>query len=142
MAPIDRRFMLALLAAVPMVCMAGEAEDAQAAVERIRRSISDQNFERLYDDQTSEFFKAGIRRAEFLQNMKQGRAQVGATKSINAMSHSYSEIDPQTGYRGKIYAFDFLVKYDKGAFFERLVLVKDPDGRYRLAGIRANPAPN
>lgn len=141
MAHVHRRCMLALLAAFPMACLACDAEEAQAAVDGIRRSLAEEQFERLYNDQTSEFFKAGMRRADFVQNMKQGRAQVGSLKSADAISYTFSEVDQRTGYRGKIYSFDFHVKYEKGGFYERLAVIKDPDGRFRLGSVWASPAP-
>jgi len=131
----------ACVSALPASVQAGEEDDARSAVEEIRTTISKQEFELLWDSHLSEVFKGGVRKADFLQNMRQGRAHVGLARAVTPMSYTFAEFDPTTGYRGKIYSFDFHVKYERGAFLERLVVVKDPDGRYRLAGIWANPAP-
>ena len=127
------------LAAGPV--WAGEEDDARSAASAIRTAISNQDYEDLWNSRVSEFFKGKVQKTAFIQNLKQGRAQVGASRSVTPVSYTFAEVDPTTGYRGKIYSFDYHVKYEKAAFFERLVVVKDPDGRYRLAGAWANPAP-
>lgn len=120
---------------------AGEEDDAQVAATSIRRSIANQEYDDLWDNRVSEFFKAKVRKSDFIQNLRQGRSQVGLARTVTPISHTYSEVDLATGFQGKIYSFDYHVKYDKVAFFERVVVSKDPDGRYRLSGLWANPAP-
>jgi len=142
MALRHRRLILLGLLALPILSIAGEEEDAESAVNRIRCAVSSRAYDDLYDNLTSEYFKAKSRRSDFIQNLKQGRATVGAVVTTTSLFDTYSDFDSQTGYRGKIYSFDFHVKYERAAFFERIVVTKDPDGRYRLAGLWANPAPN
>ena len=138
---LARREVLALAGAIPILAFAAEADDAENAVTAIRRAIVRQDFEDVYDNRVSELFKARVRKSEFIQNLKNGRATVGEQQAATLISHTFSEFDAATGYKGKIYAFDYHVKYEKATFYERLVVVRDPDGKFRLAGIWANPAP-
>lgn len=135
------RIMMLCVAFVAGPVSAGEEDDARSAASAVRAAISNQEYEDLWNSRVSEFFKGKVQKAAFIQNLKQGRAQVGVARSVTPVSYTFAEVDSMTGYRGKIYSFDYHVKYEKAAFFERLVVVKDPDGRYRLAGIWANPAP-
>lgn len=120
---------------------AGELEDAQKAVSEIKKAISQGEFASLFDTQTSAFFKARTARDGFIASMKQGRENLGPVRSSTFVSHTYSEKDLQTGFEAKMYSFDYLSRYERGNFYERLVVCKEADGRYRLSGIWANPAP-
>ena len=139
---LTRRSVLALSLAVPALGFADEADDAEGAASGVRRAIVRQEFDDLYDNRVSDIFKSKVSKAVFIQNLRTGRANVGEQQQATLTSHTFSETDPASGYRGRIYAFDYHVRYERAAFFERLIVVKDPDGIFRLAGIWANPAPN
>ena len=127
---------------VPHATEAAEKDDAISAAKAIRQSLAQGDYDILYDTQTSLFYRQRTPRAQFIQILKQGRAQLGPVQSTKQLSYQVSEDDAATGYKGTIYAVDYLCKYQGGAaFFERVVVVQDTDGKFRLSGIWAQPAP-
>ena len=47
----------------------------------------------------------------------------------------YSQEDKESGFKGEIYGFNFLNKYENGKFYERIVVIKEEDGMFRISGI-------
>lgn len=137
----SRACAILLLSLTSLTVIADDLDDAKASVATIKKLIGQGDFENLYDRYVSALFKSQAPRATFIQNMKQGRQTVGAIRESTLISHTFSEKDLTTGYTGKIYSFDYLSKYNQAAFYERLVVIKENDGQFRLAGIWAQPAP-
>jgi hypothetical protein len=127
-----------LFCAKPAV--AQEAAAKQAA-EDVLRSLADGQFKTVWDQKVSKVFKDRTSENLFLANMSIGRPQLGKLLSLTSVSVEYAKEDPQTGYKGDIYAVTFRSKYTVGEFFERIVVVMDVDGKYKLAGIFGSPVP-
>ena len=123
------------------VVKADDLDEAKSSVTTIKRLIAQGDYETLYDKHMSNNFKNQAPRPSFIQNMQQGRRMVGPIRESTFVSHTFSERDALTGYTGKIYSFDYLSKYEQSAFMERLVVIKESDGRFRLAGMWSQPAP-
>lgn len=128
------------LAASPRA-MAADQDDAALAARGIVTSLQQRQFEKLWNEQTSEFFKARLTKDSFLANMSLGRQQFGAAMSSTFIDMAYSQFDPGSGLRGEIYAFNYLNVYAGGKFFERIVVLKEKDGKFRLSGLWGTPAP-
>ena len=89
----------------------------------------------------SEFFRSKMTKNSFLANMTMGRQQIGAWTESKFIDMAYSQIDPASGTKGEIYAFNYLSTYTAGKFYERVVVIKEKDGKFRLAGLFGSPAP-
>jgi hypothetical protein len=61
---------------------------------------------------------------------------------MQVIGREHTNKDLATGVDGDIYAITFRNKYSTGEFYERIVVVKDSDGQYRLSGISGSPVPN
>ncbi|SKC49257.1 DUF4019 domain-containing protein [Paraburkholderia hospita] len=120
--------------------MAADQDDAAAAAKEILRYLQTAQYERLWDSDTSAFFKSKLTKDSFLANMTMGRAPLGEVKGSQFIDMSYAKVDPTTGYQGEIYAFNYLNTYAVGKFFERIVVLKEKDGKFRLAGLYGAPA--
>ena len=122
--------------------LADERQSAAQAARDIMSAFSDRQYKQIWDTQMSEVFQKQMTEDSFLANMSIGRAQLVKFSSSKIVDVQYSERDPATGYKGKIYAFTFLNIYAVGRFYERIVVNKENDGIYRLAGLWGSPAPS
>ena len=75
-----------------------------------------------------------------MANMTVGRSQLGSANEARFVDMAYSQTDPTTGIKGEIYAFNYATSYTAGKFYERIVVIKEKDGRFRLAGVWGAPA--
>lgn len=125
----------------PSYVNAAEKDDALKAANAILESLFERRYQTLWDNQTSDFFKKQASEQSFLANMSIGRAQLGDKIDSELIDMSFSNYDPATGHKGRIYAFNYLNTYSVGRFYERIVVIKEPDGNFRLAGIWGSPAP-
>lgn len=114
--------------------------NAKRASQEILASLRQNQFDRLWDRQTSQFYKSRVTKQSFIANLTIGRAQFGSPGQSEFVDESYSQTDPSTGFRGEIYAFNYLNSYSVGRFYQRIVVVKENDGKFRLAGLRGAPA--
>lgn len=137
-----RRAVVTALCFSPWLARADEVSDARAVATAFRRAVTEQRFDEAYDDLLADAFKRKLpmTRSEYIQTLRNGQKTVGRTKSTTDLSYTYADHDPATGYRGKIYMFDYKTVYEKGAFFERLVVIREA-GKYRIGGVWSNPAP-
>lgn len=138
---LSRRTVVAMSGLFPWFARADEVSDARAVATAFRNAAANQRPDEAYD-LLSDLFKEKMKvsRSAYAESLRQGRAMVGAMKSVSDISYTYAEGDPNTGYKGKMYMFDYKVVYEKGAYFERLVVIRE-SGRYRIGGIWSNPAP-
>lgn len=120
---------------------AGDREDAEKAAKQILVSLQSKKYEVLWNTQMSEFFRSKMTKDSFLANMTMGRLQLGAATDSKFIDMAYSQVDPATGTKGEIYAFNYLNTYPAGKFYERIVVIKEKDGIFRLAGLWGSPAP-
>lgn len=124
------------------ITYSADKEDADKAASAILASIRSGEYSKLWKTQTSPFFKSKVTEDSFLANMAMGRSSLGApVGNPKFVDMAYSKKDPATGYEGEIYAFNYLTTYASGKFYERIVVVKDKDGKFRMSGIWGTPAP-
>ncbi len=122
--------------------VAADQDDAKKAASEILASLHTAQYTKLWDTQTSEFFKSKLTRDSFLANMTMGRQQLGTpTGNPKFIDMAYSQSDPSSGFKGEIYAFNYLSSYTVGNFYERVVVVKEQDGKFRMSGLWGSPAP-
>lgn len=119
---------------------AGDREDAEKAAKQILASLQGKKYEVLWNTQMSEFFRSKMTKDSFLANMTMGRQQLGDATGSKFIDMAYSQVDPATGTQGEIYAFNYLSTYTAGKFYERIVVIKEKDGNFRLAGLWGSPA--
>lgn len=141
MLKITRWLMLGIIAAVHVAAMAGDREDATKAARDIMRSLRERQYEKLWSSQTSDYFKSKTTKDQFLSNLSIGRQQLGVPGELKLIEVTYAQSDAATGYKGDIYAATFLSGYSVGNFYERIVMVKEADGGFRLSGLWGSPAP-
>ena len=71
-----------------------------------------------------------------------GRQQCGApTAEPKFVDLKYAQSDPATGFKGEIYAFNYLSSYAAGNLYEQIVVLKEEDGKFRMYGVWWVPAP-
>ena len=131
---------LALLVFASMPAMADEREDATAAAKAIMTSLAEKNYQRLWDEQTSKWFKERIGKESFLANITMGRSPIGKLKSSKVIDVGLTTTDPASGFKGKIYTVNFSTSYETGNFYERIVVIEE-DGRFLMSGFNGAPAP-
>jgi hypothetical protein len=116
--------------------------NAQEAAESILRSLSNQEYRGVWDKKTSEWAHKNWSQDVFLSNMSMGRPQLGTLQGMQVIGREHVTKDPATGFEGDIYAITFKNRYSFGEFYERIVVIKDSDGQYRLSGISGSPVPS
>lgn len=125
----------------PQHAVSQQAEAEKSAVE-IMKMIGQQKYKDVWATRISAWFKQRVPSEDvFLANMSMGRAQLGHVQQTLVISSEYAKSDPATGYQGDIYAITFKNSYQVGNFYERIVVIKEADGKYRLSGIFGSPAP-
>ena len=120
--------------------MASDQDDALKSSKNILTALQKKEFEMLWDNHTSEFFKSKTTKQSFLANLTMGRQQLGVADKSEFVDMAYAQTDAATGYKGEIYAFNYLNTYSAGKFYERIVVIKEKDGKFRLAGLWGSPA--
>ena len=118
----------AWLLIMPGLAAASDQEDATKAAQEILQSLQQGQFESLWNTQTSKFFQSRITKDSFIANLAISRPQLGTPGASKRVDMAYSQTDPSTGFKGEIYAFNYLNSYSNGKFYERIVVVKETDG--------------
>jgi hypothetical protein len=90
------------------VAEATDQNDATNAATSILQSIHGHQFEKLWNVQTSQWFKEKTTEDSFIANLSLGAQQVGAAQDSKLVDISYSRSDPATGFVGEIYACTYL----------------------------------
>jgi Protein of unknown function (DUF4019) len=134
------RWLVLLLIFVPKFAASQEI-DAQNAAEEIVRMLAAQKYVAVWTDKTSEWGHKYWGKEAFLANMSLGRPNLGALIDLVPISREHTTHDASTESDGDIYAITFRSKYTAGEFYERIVVVKDNDGQYRLSGIYGSKVP-
>jgi hypothetical protein len=119
--------------------MADDHDDALKAANAILGNIQKLSFEVLWNDQTSDVFKSSTTKDSYIVNLANARQPLGQAADSEFIDMTYAQTDPTTGYKGEIYAFNYLNTYAAGRYYERIVLVKEKDGKFRFAGLWASP---
>jgi hypothetical protein len=118
-----------------------DPDNASKAAKDILSSIHQKQFVDVWDSQTSAWYKAKITKDSFIANLTLGRQPLGSVVDTKFVDMAYSQTDPSSGYQGEIYAFNYLTTYTVGKFYERVVVIKESDGKFRLSGLFGAPAP-
>ena len=136
------RILMGLLVALCVsTALADGQADAAGVASSFRFSMEQKRYERIWDSLLATSFKQLADKQAFVANLRQGQSQLGAIKGTTLVSQTLSHYDPATNYTGDMYTFDYRVQYEKAAFFERVVVIKDTDGSLKVGGIWASPAP-
>lgn len=117
---------------------ARDESDATKAANKILESIQQKKYEFLWDSQTSDFFKSQTTKNSFVSNMAIGRLQLGAPGKSELAGVAYSQ--SSDGFNGEIYSFNYVNVYAAGKFYERIVVIKEADGKFRMSGLWGAPA--
>ena len=117
-----------------------EQKSAEAAATEIMNMFGSKNFQAIYNQKTSAFFKKFVHEGQFLANVTMGRAQLGSMTSSKIVDVQLSNYDPATKFKGVIYAVNFDNSYGGMRFFERIVVIKEADGAFRMSGFWGVPA--
>ena len=115
------------------------SQKAAAAARTIINLAVENKLNTLWDKYTSQWFKSKTNKELFFQNLSAGRAQIGTPQSVKLSSIVYA-----TGtqdLQGDIYTIVFDTTYPIGKFYERVVVLKEQDGEFRLFGLWSNPGP-
>lgn len=135
-------FVATMLALSWGLSIAADQDDAKKAASEILTLLRSGQYTELWETQTSTFFKSKLTKDSFLANMAMGRQQLGnPTGDPKFIDMAYSKSDPSSGFKGEIYAFNYLSSYAAGSFYERVVVVKEQDGKFRMSGVWGAPAP-
>ena len=119
---------------------ADEADDARITSGRIMDLISGGNYAEVWDSHMSDFFQSSMTRDAFLANLTIGRQMLGQFVEGELIDMAYSDNDPQSGYQGSVYAFNYANTYSGLRMYERVVLIDEDGDGFKLAGFWANPA--
>jgi Protein of unknown function (DUF4019) len=115
---------------------------AEMAASDILKSFSNQEFKTIWDQKISDWARKNWSKDGFLSSMAMSRPQLGKLIDSQVITKEHATFDQATNYTGDIYAITFRNKYTTGDFYERLVVVQDSDGKYRLSGIYGSPVPS
>lgn len=137
---IRRMMMVLALLCASAPAIADEREDATTAAKAIMASLAEKNYQRLWDEQTSKWFKERIGKESFLANITMGRSPIGKLKSSKVIDVGFTTTDPGSGFKGKIYTVNFSTSYETGNFYERIVVIEE-GGRFLMSGFNGAPAP-
>lgn len=117
----------------------GESEtdktEATQKAKRIMALLIDGEPALVWDEWSSEVFKSAMPRDAFAAHINGTREQLGDLKSSEFVSAQYMSGDPQLGFEGDLYVVVYLNTYNAGVLNERVVMVKDSDGVFRMGGI-------
>jgi hypothetical protein len=114
---------------------------ARASAQGIIKRIAAKEYSQLWDSLVSDWFKQRITKAAFIANMTMSRSPIGPLTQSSILQASHLDIDQTTGYKGDIYTFMFENIYSNAKFYEQIVVIREPDGTYRLSGLQGAPAP-
>ena len=149
--PARRRFLFltlraasaaaALLGGVAMSARADDRDEATAVANDILAMLDTQDFERVWETHASAYLKGRLDRDGFIASVAIGRAGLGKRVSSSVAGIDRSEKDAASGYEGAIYTVRMTSTYGQDRYLEQIVLVREADGRLRLAGLWGRLAP-
>jgi hypothetical protein len=114
---------------------ADEVRDALTAAKAIMATLAGKNYQRLWDEQTSNWLKErnGNSKDYFFANITMTRGMFGTLKSSKVVDVVFHTNDPESGFNGKIYTVNFFNSYEAGNFYERIVVIEE-NGRFLMSG--------
>ncbi len=116
-----------------------ERVEAIKSAQRIMRLFSEQRYREVWMSSASEFIRQRSTEDNFLAHLAMGRAQLGPASNSRIIDVQFSMEDPSSGFKGSICSVTFASTYAVGQVYDRIVVVKDPDGHFRLSGFWATP---
>lgn len=143
---LSKRLAVPVVAALTGFAVCASADDNQknsdaavAAAKQILQLTAENKLNTLWDKHMSAVYKKVLVKDVFMQNLSMGRAQVGPQQSAKISAMAYLAEDQ--GVKGDIYTITFETQYPAGKFFERVAVIKEGDGVFRLCGLWGAPAP-
>jgi hypothetical protein len=121
--------------------LAADVDDALNAAKVIRKAIQEKKYEDVWNTRVSKAFQSKTSKDAFVTNLQLGRQQVGNFVKSTFIDMQSGKAQPGSGFEGDVYTFNYRATYANGTFYERVVIIKDPDGKFRLAGLWAQPLP-
>lgn len=118
-----------------------QESNAQQAAENVLRALAAQKFQHVWTDMTSDWGHKNWTQDSFLSTMTLQRPMLGNLLDLTVVGRDHFNHDPSTNVDGDIYVITFRSKYTAGEFYEKIVVIKDTDGQYRLSGIYGAPIP-
>ncbi len=122
------------------VALADNADDAKNSANAIMTEMSKGNYQNVWDNHMSQWFKSKLTKDSFLANLSLGRSMLGARINSKLVDVSYTANDPASGYQGDIYALTYTNKYHGATVYERVVVINEDGNGFKLSGFFANPA--
>lgn len=149
--PARRRFLFltlraasvaaALSGGVATLARADDRDEATAVANDILAMLDTQEFERVWETHASAYLKGKLDRDGFIASVAIGRASLGKRVSSSVAGIDRSDKDAASGYEGAIYTVRITSTYGQDRYLEQIVLVREADGRLRLAGLWGRLAP-
>lgn len=133
--------LMALCIFSTIAAVADERSEAAAAAQEILKLFGEKKYVKIWETHMSESVQRISSRDHFLSNVTMSRSSLGQFSSAEIINIEYTTFDPVTKVNGAIYAVTFNSMYTIGQVYDRIVVVKDVDGRFRLGGWWAVPAP-
>ncbi len=131
--------LLSLLLLLPTPSLADERDDAIEAARIIMRLFGEHRYRDVWQNYTSDFIRQRGTRDSFLAHMSMSRTQLGALSQSRVVDVQFFTQDAASGFVGRIYAVMFANTYSIGPAYDRIVVVKEADGRFRLSGFHIAP---
>lgn len=131
--------LLALGTPAPAQDTEANSRSATDAARLILSLLGENKLNTLWNNHVSGWYKNTVNKDVFMSSLSMGRAQLGPPQSARVSNVIYSNAEKD--FRGDIYSVTFETVYPTGKFFERIVVIKEQDGVFRLSGLWVAPAP-
>jgi hypothetical protein len=116
-----------------------KSQKAVAAARTIMALAAENKVNTIWDKHVSTWMKKRADKAVFVQNLSFGRASVGKPTTVKLQDLKYASVEQD--YKGDIYSITFETTYKVGKYYERIIVIKDDDGEFRLSGLSSVPGP-
>jgi hypothetical protein len=142
-----RRFTLAAATFSYFLCAYSYAQEdasqksAQKAAEEILHAFANQKFRHVWTDLVSEWGHKNWLEDSFISQNAIQRPTLGSLTNLSIVSRNHYTHDPTYNVDGDFYTITFKSTYTSGQFYENVVVMRDSDGQYRMAGIWGAPVP-
>jgi hypothetical protein len=135
----------AVACAISMPAAAALAQDDQteavSAAKGIMASLANKDFEGLWNEQTSDYFKNWSKgnKDAFIAKMSISRSTIGNITESNVLD---LQVSPSTAsdYVGTMYTVTFANNYTTGSSYEYVIVIKE-GGSFKMSGFGGVPKP-
>ena len=114
---------------------------AQKAAEEILRDLASQKIKYVWTSLVSEWAHRNWPEDVFLSQSEMQSQALGSPINFTVIGRNHASHDPINNVDADIYTVLFKSTYTSGQVYENIVVVKDSDGQYRLAGRTIAPMP-